>query len=68
MSPVYENCKQEHVFLMSKQKKTKKNNLFSTCSCTENRNSMNNLSSYCGLVETKMRASDKYLPVPDGKS
>ena len=25
-------------------------------------NSVNNLSSYCGLVEAKMRASDKYLP------
>ena len=26
-------------------------------------NSMNNLSSYCGLVNAKMRASDKDLPV-----
>ena len=26
-------------------------------------NSMNNLSSYCGLVDAKIRASDKYLPV-----
>ena len=25
-------------------------------------NSMNNLSSYCGLVDTKIRASDKDLP------
>ena len=25
--------------------------------------SMNNLSSYCGLVDTKIRASDKDLPV-----
>ena len=25
---------------------------------------MNNLSSYCGLVDAKIRASDKYLPVP----
>ena len=24
---------------------------------------MNNLSSYCGLVDTKIRASDKDLPV-----
>ena len=24
---------------------------------------MNNLSSYCGLVDAKIRASDKYLPV-----
>ena len=28
-------------------------------------NSMNNLSSYCGLVDAKMRASDKDLPVPN---
>ena len=27
-------------------------------------NSMNNLSSYCGLVDAKIRASDKNLPVP----
>ena len=27
-------------------------------------NSMNNLSSYCGLVDAKVRASDKDLPVP----
>ena len=27
-------------------------------------NSMNNMSSYCGLVEAKIRASDKDLPVP----
>ena len=26
-------------------------------------NSMNSLSSYCGLVDAKVRASDKYLPV-----
>ena len=25
---------------------------------------MNNLSSYCGLVDAKIRASDKDLPVP----
>ena len=30
-------------------------------SCT--RNSLNNLSSYCGLVDAKIRASDKDLPV-----
>ena len=31
---------------------------------------MNNLSSYCGLVDAKIRASDKDLPVqaePDGQ-
>ena len=27
------------------------------------RNSMNNLSSYCGLVDTRISASDKDLPV-----
>ena len=27
-------------------------------------NSMNNLSSYCGLVDAEIRASDDYLPVP----
>ena len=26
-------------------------------------NSMNNLSSYCGLTDSRMRASDTYLPV-----
>ena len=26
---------------------------------------MNNLLSYCGLVDAKIRASDKDLPVPD---
>ena len=31
-------------------------------------NSMNNLSSYCGLVDAKIRASDKYLPVPKHRS
>ena len=31
--------------------------MYSTC------NSMNNLSSYCGLVDAKIRASDKDLPV-----
>ena len=29
---------------------------------------MNNLSSYCGLVHAKIRASDKDLPVPTGMS
>ena len=28
-------------------------------------NSMNNLSSYCGLVDAKIRASDKDLSVPE---
>ena len=29
---------------------------------------MNNLSSYCGLVNAKIRASDKDLPVPGAMS
>ena len=33
--------------------------IFMYCTC----NSMNNLSSYCGLVDAKIRASDKDLPV-----
>ena len=28
---------------------------------------MNNLLSYCGLIDAKIRASDKDLPVPDKK-
>ena len=31
-------------------------------------NSMNNMSSYCGLVDTRISASDKYLPVQNGGS
>ena len=49
---------------MSKQKQ------FVYTTCTElvvfsyrNGNSMNNLFSYCGLVDTRIRASDKDLPV-----
>ena len=33
------------------------------CACSFNGNSMNNLLSYCGLIDTKIRASDKDLPV-----
>ena len=33
-------------------------------SCIENGNSINNLLSYCGLVDEKIRASDKDLPAP----
>ena len=32
--------------------------MYGTC------NSMNNLSLYCGLVDAKIRASDKDLPLP----
>ena len=43
-------------------------NMFSTCSelvifMYWTRNSMKNLSSYCGLVDARTSASDKYLPV-----
>ena len=43
-------------------------NVFSTCSelgifMYRTRNSMNNLSSYCELVDARISASDKYLPV-----
>ena len=37
------------------------NGIFMYWSC----NSMNNLSSYCGLVDANRRASDKDLPVQD---
>ena len=47
------------------QTKTKRNNF-----CTQHivnlyflRNSMNNILSYCGLTDARMRASEKYLPV-----
>ena len=33
------------------------------CACSFHGNSMNNLLSYCGLVDAKIRASDKDLPV-----
>jgi hypothetical protein len=34
------------------------------CACSFHENSMNNLLPYCGLVDAKIIASDKYLPVP----
>ena len=33
------------------------------CACTFHGNSMNNLLSYCGLVDARISASEKYLPV-----
>ena len=33
------------------------------CACSFYGNSMNNLLSYCGLIDAKIRASDKDLPV-----
>ena len=48
---------------MSKQK-TEKQFLYTTCSEHEfMNNSMNNLLSYCGLTDARMRASGKDLPV-----
>ena len=47
----------------TKQKTICVHNMFLICSELGTRNSMNNLSTYCGLVEAKMRASDKYLPL-----
>ena len=34
------------------------------CACSFHGNSMNNLFSYCWLINAKIRASDKDLPVP----
>ena len=34
------------------------------CACSLHGNSMNNLLSYCGLINEKTRASDKDLAVP----
>ena len=52
---------------MSKQKQ--KQFVYTTCSDLGifmhwNRNSMNNLLSYCGLVDERISAFDKDLPVP----
>ena len=33
------------------------------CACNFHGNSMNNLLLYCGLIDAKIRASDKDLPV-----
>ena len=33
------------------------------CACIFHGNSMNNLLSYCGLIDAKIRASDNDLPV-----
>ena len=35
------------------------------CTCSFHGNSINTLLSYCGLIDAKMRASDKDLPVVD---
>ena len=64
---VHENCKlkipTEHVVY-----KNKKQFVCTTCSDIAifmywTRNSMNNLTLHCGLVDAKIRASDKDLPV-----
>ena len=46
---------------MSKQKTIFVHNMLSTCIFFWN--SMNNFSSYCGLTDSRMRASDTDLPV-----
>jgi hypothetical protein len=62
---VYMNCSE----CQNKNKKTiYVHNMFSTCSelgifMYWTRNSMNNLSSYCGLVDVRISASEKDLPV-----
>ena len=61
---VYTNC---FVFVLT-LRTIYVHNMFSTCCEVEifmywTRDSMNNLLSYCGLVDTKIRASDKDLPV-----
>ena len=60
----FTTCCVQILFWMSKQNKTKNN------VCTQHVvnlyfswNSMNNLSSYCGLTDSRMRASDTDLPV-----
>ena len=55
----FRTCCVQILFWMSKQKQKTifVHNMF--CSC----NSMNNLPSYFGLTDTRMRASEKDLPV-----
>ena len=50
-------------------KKNKKQFMYKTCSelvifMYRSRNSMNNHMSYCGLVDARISASEKDLPVP----
>ena len=63
----FRTCCVHELFWMSKQK-TKKQFLYTTCSelgifMYWTGNSMNNLLWYCGLVDTRISASDKDLPV-----
>ena len=60
----------EHFVYINCSECQNKKNQFVYTTCSElasfmywTRNSMNNLSSYCGLVDAKIRASDKDLPV-----
>ena len=49
---------------MSKQKTIFVHNMFWACNCQDwTGNSMNKLWSYCGLVDAKIRFSDKDIPV-----
>ena len=60
----------EHVvYINCSECQNKKQFVYTTCSelgifMYWTRNSMNNLSSYCGLVDARISASDKDLPVP----
>ena len=63
---VYKNC-------FEFQNKNKKQPFYTECSEFEFfshwiRNSMNNLSSYCGLTHSRMSASDTDLPVNQSES
>ena len=65
------NTNSEHVVYkkcFECQNKNKKQSLYTTCSQLVfflywSRESMNNLSSYCGLIDSRMSASEKDLPV-----
>ena len=48
-------------------RKWTENDLPMFCACIFHGNSMNNLLSYCGLIDAKIRASDKDLPVPNSR-
>ena len=63
--PSSEHVVYTKLFWMSKQKQTTicVHNMELRIFMYWTRNSMNNLSSYCGLVDAKIRASDKDLPL-----
>ena len=64
-------CWEDYVYINCSECQTKNKKQFVYTTSSElaifmcwTRNSMNNLSSYCGLVDAKIRTSDKYLPAP----